>query len=139
MDYAFTQTRIESVVLDFKQTAFLTSFNGVFEYSDVVNIDLSSIDLRDYIGDDWLNFAENYRLTNMRAFFNWRINSISISDSSHLSPESIHSIIERAMDVAGGAVARNLLLHATAKANWMASEYYDADVVMANEKLITIA
>ena len=139
MDYAFTQARIESVVLDFKQTAFFTSFNGVFEYSDVVNIDLSSIDLRDVILDNWINLAENYRLTNMRAFFNWRANTISIIDSPLLSPESIHSILERAMDGADGAVARNLSLHATAKANWMASGYYYTDVLMANEKLITIA
>jgi hypothetical protein len=69
----------------------------------------------------------------------WKQTNISISESSKLSPESIHNIIQNAMDVADGATARTLTLHANAKTNWQNSEYYEQDLAVLEQKGITIA
>lgn len=69
----------------------------------------------------------------------WKSHSINLQWSSKLIPSSIHYIIQNAMSVADGAIARTLTLHATAKANWEASEYYEQDLAVLEEKGITIA
>ena len=72
-------------------------------------------------------------------FEKWKQTNISISESSSLSPESIHYIIQNAVDLADGATARTLTLHATAKTNWQNSEYYQQDLAVLSTKGITIA
>lgn len=72
-------------------------------------------------------------------FTEWLKGSISISGASLLKAESIHYIIQNAKSVADGATARTLTLHATAKANWETSEYYEQDLAVLEEKGITIA
>lgn len=72
-------------------------------------------------------------------FTEWLKAGISISGASLLKAESIHYIIQNAMDVADGATARTLTLHATAKTNWQNSEYYEADLAVLEKKGITIA
>lgn len=69
----------------------------------------------------------------------WMQVDISFSYSSKLTPESIHYIIQNAIDVAEGATARTLTLHATAKTNWQNSEYYEQDLAVLEQKGITIA
>lgn len=70
---------------------------------------------------------------------NWKKLNIGLIQSSKLFPESIHYIIQNAMDVADGATARILTLHATAKTNWQNSEYYEQDLAVLEQKGITIA
>lgn len=72
-------------------------------------------------------------------FRNWKFGNVPIPNTWALSPESIHYIIQNAMDVAGGATARTLTLHATAKTNWQNSEYYEQDLAVLSTKGITIA
>lgn len=72
-------------------------------------------------------------------FTDWKQLNIDLSHSQSLEPSSIHYIIQNAMSVADGATARILTLHATAKANWEASEYYEQDLAVLEEKGITIA
>lgn len=63
-------------------------------------------------------------------------NSLNMSiPSPVLESESVHYILFNTED----ATARKLILNATAKANWAASEYYEADVARAQELNITIA
>ena len=70
----------------------------------------------------------------------WKMASISLSLSKILSPQSIHYIIQNAVDVADGAEeGRTLTLHATAKTNWENSEYYAEDLAVLKQKGITIA
>ena len=69
----------------------------------------------------------------------WKNGDISLSSSSSLSPESIHYIIQNAMNVEDGATARTLTLHATAKTNWQNSGYYEQDLAVLEQKGITIA
>lgn len=83
-------------------------------------------------------FVTCTKLENLR-FEEWKQANIFISQSSKLSPESIHYIIQNAMDVADGATARTLTLHATAKTNWQNSEYYEQDLAVLEQKGITIA
>jgi hypothetical protein len=82
------------------------------------------------------NKCESLEVVNI---YNWKLLNLSFGDSSKLSAESIHNIIQNAVDVADGATARTLSLHATAKTNWQNSEYYDADLVVLEQKGITIA
>lgn len=72
-------------------------------------------------------------------FSKWKKTSIGLKQSSKLSPESIHYIIQNAMNVADGATARTLTLDATAKTNWQNSEYYEQDLAVLSTKGITIA
>lgn len=63
---------------------------------------------------------------------------IELSMASKLTALSIHNTINEAI----GGTADNSLrlkLHATAKARWQASEYYEADAAMAEAKHIVIA
>ena len=69
----------------------------------------------------------------------WKQKDIKLAQSSKLSPESIHYIIQNAVDLADGATARTLTLHATAKTNWMNSKYYEEDEITRISKGITIA
>ena len=70
---------------------------------------------------------------------NWKGGDCDVSVASGLLPFYIHFTIQNAMSVAEGATARNLKLSAIAKANWEASEYYEADLAVLEEKGITIA
>ena len=70
---------------------------------------------------------------------NWKSGNCEAYNSSLLSPSSIHNTIQNAMSVAEGATTRTLTLHATAKANWEASEYYEQDLAVLTDKGITIA
>jgi hypothetical protein len=72
-------------------------------------------------------------------FGRWKQTDISLNGSSKLTPESIHYIIQNAVDVADGATARTLTLHASAKTNWQNSEYYEQDLAVLGQKGITIA
>jgi hypothetical protein len=72
-------------------------------------------------------------------FTKWGKNNIPLNMTSVLTAESIHYIIQNAMSLAEGATARTLTLHATAKANWEASEYYQEDLAVLEAKGITIA
>lgn len=83
-------------------------------------------------------FTQCYALEILR-LTNWGKYDISTKDSDNLSPESIHYIIQNAVDVADGATARTLTLHATAKTNWQNSEYYEQDLAVLSIKGITIA
>lgn len=70
-------------------------------------------------------------LTNLGGFKGLK-KDLSISYSSKLTSLSVHNIIEQAQG------NFTLTLHATAKARWQNSEYYEADKAMATEKNITI-
>lgn len=72
-------------------------------------------------------------------FVKWKQGDIGFVSEKKLSPESIHYIIQNAMNVADGATARTLTLHATAKTNWQNSEYYQQDLAVLEQKGITIA
>lgn len=72
-------------------------------------------------------------------FRNWRFGNVPISNSLKLSAESIHYIIQNAVDLADGATARTLTLSAPAKTNWQNSEYYAEDLAVLSTKGITIA
>lgn len=82
-----------------------------------------------------------YNLTSLTELLaeEWMKYNISVAQSPNLLPSSIHYIIQNAIDVADGATARTLTLHATAKANWEASEYYEQDLAVLTDKGITIA
>lgn len=83
-------------------------------------------------------FDECRALTSLQ-ISKWKQSNMSIPLSPILSPESIHYIIQNAMNVADGATARTLTLHATAKTNWQNSEYYEQDLAVLSTKGITIA
>lgn len=70
---------------------------------------------------------------------NWGKCDLSLNTQKSLSSSSIHYIIQNAMNVVDGATARTLTLHATAKANWETSEYYEQDLAVLEQKGITIA
>lgn len=71
---------------------------------------------------------------------NWKKYNLQFPQSTNLSAESIHYLIQNAMNVEDGAEeGRTLLLQATAKNNWKNSEYYEQDLAVLEEKGITIA
>lgn len=71
---------------------------------------------------------------------NWGKYNLQFSQSTKLSAESIHYLIQNAMNVEDGAEeGRTLSLQATAKKNWQNSEYYEQDLAVLEEKGITIA
>jgi hypothetical protein len=72
-------------------------------------------------------------------FRNWKFGNVPIPNTWELSPESIHYIIQNAVNLADGATARTLTLHADAKTNWQNSEYYEQDLAVLSTKGITIA
>lgn len=83
-------------------------------------------------------FGSCFALVNLR-IGNWKQNNIALPNSDLLSPESIHYIIQNAVNLADGATARTLTLHADAKTNWMNSEYYEEDEITRIAKGIEIA
>lgn len=89
------------------------------------------------------NFTNTFNLTydvEVLHFTEWKQTDISLVAISALLPESIHYIIQNAMDVKGGAEeGRTLSLNATAKTNWQNSEYYAEDLAVLSTKGITIA
>lgn len=83
-------------------------------------------------------FSGCYLLENL-FLAKWGKADISLADSKKITPESIHYIIQNAMNVADGATARTLTLQAAAKTNWQNSEYYEQDLAVLSTKGITIA
>ena len=69
----------------------------------------------------------------------WTKGNLALQYTQVLLPSSIRYIIQNAISLADGATARTLTLHATAKANWEASEYYQEDLAVLEELGITIA
>lgn len=69
----------------------------------------------------------------------WKQGAMSLNNSSKLSAESIHYIIQNAVNAADGATARTLTFHTTARKNWQNSEYYVQDLAVLEDKGITIA
>lgn len=80
----------------------------------------------------------NYQGLEVLQMSRWKQTSLS-TNSRSLLPSSIHYIIQNAMSVAEGAIARTLTLNATAKKNWQNSEYYEQDLAVLEELGITIA
>lgn len=66
---------------------------------------------------------------------NWNAYNIILDRSPNITPYSIHFILNHTEST----TARTLTLHATAKANWEASEYYEEDLERAQQLNITIA
>lgn len=89
----------------------------------------------------WINFIDQNppRFCKEIKFVNWKNGSILISTLEQLAASSIHYIIQNAVDLADGATARTLTLHATAKTNWQNSKYYAEDLAVLSTKGITIA
>lgn len=79
---------------------------------------------------------KNVKIYNVAKWTKW---NMALQYTPVLIPSSINYIIQNAISLADGATARTLTLHATAKANWEASEYYEGDMAVLNEKGITIA
>lgn len=104
---------------------------------NVVEFVFGSMEKCTLFGELHPNFSSNNITTFMLK--KWKQADINLQYSPKLSIESIHHDIQNAMSVADGAVARTLTLHATAKTNWEASEYYQEDLAVLEEKGITIA
>lgn len=109
-----------------------TTFNNAFMFCDsldevevVMNEATKVVNMFTYSS----NYLKNVRIYGLKV-------SLSLSSAEHLTSQSIHHIISNA---ATASSSITLTFHATAKANWEASEYYAEDVVTANEKNITIA
>jgi surface protein len=131
-------SKLKSIDIAKIDTSNGTDFSYLLLASIMADIDLSSISLRN-TNNQFYILSECHNLENLNPFWDWTRGNISLEQSETLSARSLHLIIERASSVADGAEQRTLYLHPNAKANWEASEYYDADIAMANEKLITIA
>lgn len=101
--------------------------------------------LREVYIDDISGLTNNIGLVsdskNVKIFnvAKWTKRNMALQYTQVLLPSSIHYIIQNAMSLAEGATARTLTLHATAKANWEASEYYEQDLAVLTDKGITIA
>lgn len=117
---------------------FITIVGTYLDCESLKDVNDEFMHINPFISSGEYNFRNNHSLTNWNPFYGWGKSYLQIL-SANLTAVSIHLLIERSASVADGALRRILTLHETAKSNWMASEYYDADVVMANEKLITIA
>lgn len=112
-----------------------TSLRLTFYYCNALEyIDLGSVE---NCVDFSISVSQAINTTTIK-FVNWKQGDIQTM-SRLLLPESIHYIIQNAMDVADGATARTLTLHATAKTNWQNSEYYEQDLAVLEQKGITIA
>jgi hypothetical protein len=135
--YMFANTYFNKIILSKGDVTNPLSIGSMFYYCPhLVTLDLSAFIFKDISPATFIQLCAN--LQNFIPFRHWNSGDFTL-DGPKLTPYSIHLIIERASGLDEYAVQRTLTLHADAKANWMASEYYDADVAMANEKLITIA
>lgn len=136
-NYMFANSGFNKIILSKGNITGSLIVDNMFYYCpSLVTLDLSAFIFKDVKPLNLISLSNN--LQNFIPFRHWNSGDF-ILDASKLTPYSIHLIIERASELNEFAEQRTLTLHADAKANWMASEYYDADVVMANEKLITIA
>lgn len=72
-------------------------------------------------------------LTNLN-LVNWTQEDIDLSNSSKLTPLSVHNLISQAV----GTETRQVTLHADAWEAWVDSEYHDTDVADAATKNIEI-
>ena len=117
-----------------------TNLNSTFRYCwSVEYIELTSIEKNTQEYNSRIpNIFWRCDLLKEVYFTKWKQFNINLSDSLQLKAKSIHYIIQNAMNSADGATARKLMLHETAKANWEASEYYEADLAVLEEKGITI-
>lgn len=117
-------------------TSHISVFYGIFYTSTLLtNIYIDSIISATNFNNAFINCE---KLQIFQAKY-WKQSNISINMSPELSAESIHYIIQNAMNVSDGATARTLTLHATAKTNWQNSEYYAQDMAVLTQKGITIA
>lgn len=118
-----------------------TNFNSPFRYCwSVEYIELTSIAGNTAVHNAVIpNIFWRCDMLKEVYFTDWKSYNINLVDSLQLKPKSIHYIIQNAMDVADGATARKLQLHATAKKKWQNSEYYEADLAVLEDKGITIA
>lgn len=134
MYYTFRATALFKVII---RNATLTRFIGIFygcTFLEYVDIKSNMLGVKEWT----VTFDRCYNLKTCK-LLKWATGNISFSFSSQFSPESIHYIIQNAIDVADGATARTLTLHATAKTNWQNSEYYEQDLAVLEQKGITIA
>lgn len=101
---------------------------------------LERLEIYDISKCDYFSGTFN-RCSNIRTLLitKWKKGSISLIDMNLLSPESVHYIIQNAVDLADGATARTLTLQSIAKTNWQNSEYYQQDLAALSTKGITIA
>lgn len=122
-------------------TRSVTNMNSVFTNTYFAQeIFIENVESVVSFSDTFTNIGAYSTPKNVKiSFARWKQASISISRTSQLTSESIHYIIQNAVDVADGATARTLTLHATAKANWQNSEYYEQDLAVLSTKGITIA
>ena len=112
-----------------------TALNNCFQYALQVNyIELTSVENVTIFSNAFDNVVN---LESIK-FSRWKQNNIAFN-SNKITPESIHYIIQNAVDLADGATARTLTLNETAKTNWMNSEYYAEDLTVLSIKGITIA
>ena len=117
-----------------------TNLNSPFRYCwSVEYIELTSIAKNTQVYSGAIpNIFWRCDLLKELYFTEWKQYDVRLYDSLQLKPKSIHYIIQNAMSVADGAVARKLHLNATAASNWKASEYYEEDLAVLEEKGITI-
>ena len=82
-----------------------------------------------------------YQCYNMRNVLIDNLNSsVNLNASYHLSPTSVHYIIEHSNSSrTTESTAITIALNATALANWQASVYYADDLVICAERNITVA
>lgn len=124
--------KLQEVDID---TSSVTRLQQAFyESSNLTKIVLSSV-------EKCTNFSSAFYMTYSLVYIKfekWKQGDVSLSYSV-ISPESIHYIIQNAVNLADGATARTLTLHATAKTNWQNSEYYEQDLAVLEQKGITIA
>jgi hypothetical protein len=88
------------------------------------------------------DFSRTWGMCTMLTFLHfteWKQGNISLSNSSKLEAESIHYIIQNAMNISDGAVNRTLTLQSTAKTNWQNSAYYNDDLALLTTKGISVA
>lgn len=98
-----------------------------------------------YLDEVEINIDKGTNLTNMFTYCYYlktakvsgMASSLYLGSCSSLLPYSVHYILENAIGSTSEPIT--LTLHATAKTNWEASEYYEEDLVIASSKNITIA
>ena len=135
----------------------VTNFYGTFRYSPVIfircNTDNATTLEVCFQYALQVNYIELTNVENVTTFSNTFGNTLNLNTikfakwkqgniifpSNKITPESIHYIIQNAVNIADGAMARTLTLHTTAKTNWENSEYYQEDLAVLLTKGITIA
>ena len=121
-------------------TTLMLATLSVYNNINITEIHLSSIaKCSNFTRAFYASLASNIAQTRIVHLKEWRQGDISFQNYSLLESESIHYIIQNAVDIDDGATARTLYLHATAKTNWENSEYYEEDEITRITKGIEIA